>query len=160
MMEAFELCGIRTRVFAMRQLLERLRAIAQLATPVLIEGETGTGKELVARALHALSPRAGMPMAVVVCMPPFTGRRTAPARTCWTLREARKPWSRFLHVSCVGIILALGGCLQKMNYGYGECLEYKPSCFQGVRCCVKDEKGCTFCSCIVDGRYPTWCNMQ
>jgi transcriptional regulator with GAF, ATPase, and Fis domain len=42
---------------AWRDLLERLPAVAASGLPVLLLGETGTGKELVARALHALSDR-------------------------------------------------------------------------------------------------------
>jgi formate hydrogenlyase transcriptional activator len=42
----------------MQQVYTRLAQVAPTATTVLIEGETGTGKELVARALHNLSPRA------------------------------------------------------------------------------------------------------
>jgi len=42
---------------AWRDVLERLPAIAMSGLPVLLLGETGTGKELVARALHALSSR-------------------------------------------------------------------------------------------------------
>ena len=42
---------------AWRELVERLPAVAASGLPVLVHGETGTGKELVARALHALSPR-------------------------------------------------------------------------------------------------------
>ena len=42
----------------MRAIFERIRQVAPANATVLIEGETGTGKELVARALHELSPRA------------------------------------------------------------------------------------------------------
>lgn len=41
----------------MRDLIERLRRIAPTDATVLIEGETGTGKELVAQAIHQNSPR-------------------------------------------------------------------------------------------------------
>ncbi len=44
-----------------------IRTAAGTGAPVLIEGETGTGKEVVARALHALSPRAGGPFLPVNC---------------------------------------------------------------------------------------------
>ena len=44
--------------------LERLRAVAPSRLPVVITGETGTGKELAAAALHALSKRAGALVAV------------------------------------------------------------------------------------------------
>src|SRR5690349_738574 len=46
---------------AMRAISGLMRRIAGAATPVLIQGESGTGKALVARALHALSPRATGP---------------------------------------------------------------------------------------------------
>jgi transcriptional regulator with PAS, ATPase and Fis domain len=51
----------------MRQLFEVLPAIARTDTTVLIEGETGTGKELLARAVHALSPRHNRPLVIVNC---------------------------------------------------------------------------------------------
>lgn len=52
---------------AMRALYERIRDIAVVDAPVLIDGDTGTGKELVARALHQLSPRHDHPFLPVNC---------------------------------------------------------------------------------------------
>ncbi|MDZ3823646.1 MAG: nitrogen regulation protein NR(I) [Pseudoxanthomonas sp.] len=46
---------------AMREVFRAIGRLAQLNLPVLVTGETGTGKELVARALHAHSPRAAGP---------------------------------------------------------------------------------------------------
>jgi DNA-binding NtrC family response regulator len=51
----------------MRELARLIRLVAPRTTTVLIEGETGTGKEVVARALHRLSERAGKPFAVLNC---------------------------------------------------------------------------------------------
>jgi transcriptional regulator with PAS, ATPase and Fis domain len=51
----------------MRALFERLEAIADSSASVLILGETGSGKELVAQRLHALSPRAAGPLVPVSC---------------------------------------------------------------------------------------------
>ncbi len=47
--------------------LAPLAATANSEATVLLEGETGTGKELVARALHYLSPRAAFPFVTVNC---------------------------------------------------------------------------------------------
>lgn len=46
---------------AMRGLVESIALVARSDTPVLILGETGTGKERVARAIHAGGPRASLP---------------------------------------------------------------------------------------------------
>jgi DNA-binding NtrC family response regulator len=51
----------------MRPALERARAAARSDTPVLITGETGTGKELIARAIHAGGRRARQPLVPVNC---------------------------------------------------------------------------------------------
>lgn len=51
----------------MRVLKEQLQAAAQTDLPVLLIGETGTGKELSARALHAQSMRAKAPFVAVNC---------------------------------------------------------------------------------------------
>jgi transcriptional regulator with GAF, ATPase, and Fis domain len=52
---------------AMRQLFGIVQQIAPSDVGVLIEGETGTGKEMVATEIHRLSQRAGKPLVVVDC---------------------------------------------------------------------------------------------
>jgi len=52
---------------AMQRVYRMVRLVAARSTTVLIAGPTGTGKELVARALHSLSPRSAKPLVVVNC---------------------------------------------------------------------------------------------
>src|SRR3954452_13572569 len=52
---------------AMREVYRRTRLVAPTRASVLIVGETGTGKELIARAVHRLSPRADGPYVRVNC---------------------------------------------------------------------------------------------
>ena len=52
---------------AMRQVFAVLERVAPTDTTVLLEGETGTGKEIFARAIHAQSPRAQGPFVVIDC---------------------------------------------------------------------------------------------
>jgi DNA-binding NtrC family response regulator len=59
--------GLITEDPAMKDLLATLDRVAPSDLPVLIQGETGTGKELVARALHQRSPRAGAPFVAINC---------------------------------------------------------------------------------------------
>lgn len=51
----------------MRELHRRIERVAPFVAPVLIQGETGSGKELVARAVHALSPRRDAAFVAVNC---------------------------------------------------------------------------------------------
>jgi DNA-binding NtrC family response regulator len=51
----------------MLEVSRRIRLVAPRATPVLIEGPTGSGKELVAEALHRLSPRSRKPFVAINC---------------------------------------------------------------------------------------------
>src|SRR5712691_5108092 len=53
--------GIVSRSPALCDVLERLERVAPIDTTVLITGETGTGKELMARVLHRRSRRAARP---------------------------------------------------------------------------------------------------
>jgi DNA-binding NtrC family response regulator len=52
---------------AMTDVLKVVRQVARLDSTVLVSGENGTGKELIARTLHSLSPRKNMPYVVVSC---------------------------------------------------------------------------------------------
>jgi len=52
---------------AMREVLQTLERVAPSDLPVLLQGESGSGKQLVARTLHRLSPRAAGPFVTVEC---------------------------------------------------------------------------------------------
>jgi len=52
---------------AMQRVYDLIGKVADACVPVLISGETGTGKELAARALHDLSPRSRKPFVPVSC---------------------------------------------------------------------------------------------
>jgi len=53
--------------YEVRQVLERVERVAPTEARVLVTGENGTGKELVARAIHRLSPRQDRPFIEVNC---------------------------------------------------------------------------------------------
>ncbi len=59
--------AIRFKSPGMAELIQLAGRVAASQATVLIQGETGTGKELMARLVHQLSPRAGRPLVVVNC---------------------------------------------------------------------------------------------
>ena len=59
--------GLVGRSPAFAQMLAMISRAAPTETSVLLLGETGTGKEMVARAIHEASPRAGRPFVAVDC---------------------------------------------------------------------------------------------
>ena len=65
--EEFNHYGIIGESKAIQELLRTLELVAQSKSTVLITGETGTGKELAARAIHARSAQSDMPLIRVNC---------------------------------------------------------------------------------------------
>jgi PAS domain S-box-containing protein len=63
----FQVGDIVSRSPSMRRILEVLPRIADSESSILLQGETGTGKELLARAIHGLSPRRDGPFVAVNC---------------------------------------------------------------------------------------------
>ncbi len=59
--------GIIFRSAGMHEVVERARMVAQFDTTVLLTGETGTGKEVLAKAIHEGSPRAAGPFVSINC---------------------------------------------------------------------------------------------
>ena len=62
-----ELCGMIGRSAVMQEIFSLIRRLAPHVRTVLVSGETGTGKELVARAFHSLGPRRDRPFVPVNC---------------------------------------------------------------------------------------------
>lgn len=60
-------CGMIGRSAQMKKVFERIKKVANSDSTVLINGPSGTGKELVAKALHRLSPRATKEMISINC---------------------------------------------------------------------------------------------
>ena len=65
--EEFNHYGIVGRSRAMDDVIRKAELVAETKSTVLITGETGTGKELVARAIHARSAQRNMPLIKVNC---------------------------------------------------------------------------------------------
>lgn len=65
--EKFSFDGIVGNSQALASVIEKVRLVAPTRTTVLIEGETGTGKELIAQAIHQNSDRSRQPFVAVHC---------------------------------------------------------------------------------------------
>ena len=68
---------------ALRRVLDMVRIVSPTGATVLINGETGTGKELIAEAIHKCSDRSGGPFVKVNCaaIPAgFAGKRAVRSR--------------------------------------------------------------------------------
>jgi transcriptional regulator with GAF, ATPase, and Fis domain len=59
--------GIVGRSLAIADMIHRIELVAESRSTVLITGETGTGKELVARAIHERSAQRDLPFVKVNC---------------------------------------------------------------------------------------------
>ncbi len=59
--------GVLTRDASMKQLLRQVAKVAKTSASVLIRGETGAGKELIATAIHQASPRSQGPFRAINC---------------------------------------------------------------------------------------------
>ncbi|MGD0232738.1 MAG: sigma 54-interacting transcriptional regulator, partial [Syntrophorhabdales bacterium] len=53
--------------FGLKDVMEQVYRVAPLSSPVLLVGETGSGKEIIANAIHNLSPRGSGPLITVNC---------------------------------------------------------------------------------------------
>src|SRR5687768_1315055 len=65
--ERFTLANVLTQDPRMRELFEELESVADLDTTVLVHGETGVGKELLARSIHFSGKRREKPFVAVNC---------------------------------------------------------------------------------------------
>jgi two-component system, NtrC family, response regulator GlrR len=80
--------GIVSSSLVMEELLRQARRAADADDPILISGPRGSGKESLARAIHAASPRAGKPFIVINCTE-FAGLEPGPSPLVQALSAAR-----------------------------------------------------------------------
>jgi DNA-binding response OmpR family regulator len=81
--------GILGQSPVMEQMFEQVRRISQTQEPVLITGESGVGKELVARSIHKCGPRAKGPFIAVNC----AGFPKPPEEPCFSTKSASYRWN-------------------------------------------------------------------
>lgn len=60
-------CGLISANVVLQETVDKLNLVGKSGINVLIQGETGTGKELIARVIHRACPRKGAPLVVVDC---------------------------------------------------------------------------------------------
>jgi DNA-binding NtrC family response regulator len=65
--EKFNIAGIIGHSAKLNEVLDRVKLVAPSKATILIEGESGSGKELIAQAIHQSSPRARAPFVAVHC---------------------------------------------------------------------------------------------
>jgi transcriptional regulator with PAS, ATPase and Fis domain len=85
--DRFRFDNIIGRHSTMQHLFSTLELVAPMNSTVLIQGETGTGKELIARAIHRQSRRSQRPFVAVNCT-------AIPEHLMVTLRRYRRPRRR------------------------------------------------------------------
>lgn len=85
--------GIVSSSLVMEELLRQSRRAADADHPILISGPRGSGKESLARAIHAASPRAGKPLVVINCGE-FAG-----------LKRGSSPFAQALNAAHGGVLL-------------------------------------------------------
>ncbi len=84
--------GIVGRAKSLLRVLDQASRVAQRDTTVLIQGETGTGKELMARAIHQNSPRKNAPFVTINCgsIPASWSKRSSSVIRAAPLLERRR----------------------------------------------------------------------
>lgn len=99
--------GILGRSLPMQRLFENVRQVAHAAGPVLITGESGVGKELVARALHLESAQADGPFVAVNCagIPPELFESEFFGHTAGAFTGAQRPRKGLFEAADGGMLL-------------------------------------------------------
>ena len=94
--------GLATLIAPLERRFAALAEVARAEVPILVRGETGTGKELIARAVHALAQRGGRrgPFMAVFLVTDLTNRSLGPTAA------RRVAWVGFALAVVVSLLLA------------------------------------------------------